>query len=89
MFRLGIAQTKIVLQRNYNTYNQKHTISSACPNQLKKQFYSKISNRIWISDTSYILVKKGFVYFSVILNIFSKKLIDWNVNVEQTVQLMH
>lgn len=67
---------------------QKPTVSSTCPNLLKQQFHSKQTNRIWGSDISYIPVKKGFVYLCVILDIFSRKVIVWNVYASMTAKLV-
>ncbi|EAF8251540.1 hypothetical protein AYX12_15375 [Listeria monocytogenes] len=67
---------------------QKPTVSSTCPNLLKQQFHSKQPNRIWVSDISYISVKKGFVYLCVILDIFSRKVIAWNVYASMTAKLV-
>ncbi|EJX1111099.1 IS3 family transposase, partial [Listeria monocytogenes] len=67
---------------------QKPTVSSTCPNLLKQQFHSKQPNRIWVSDISYIPVKKGFVYLCVILDIFSRKVIAWNVYASMTAKLV-
>lgn len=58
---------------------QKPTVSFTCPNLLKQRFQPKAPNQAWVSDISYIPVKRSFVYLCVILDLFSRKVIAWKV----------
>ena len=42
---------------------------------VKQHFYAQKPNRLWVSDISYIKVKGGFAYLSVILDLFSRKVV--------------
>ena len=37
-------------------------------------------NQVWASDITYIRIKNGFVYLAVILDLFSRKVIGWQVS---------
>lgn len=66
----------------------KPTVSLACPNLVQQQFETSQPNKVWTSDISYIPVKKGFVYLCVILDLFSRKVIAWNVYNKMTASLV-
>ncbi|EAG5997008.1 IS3 family transposase, partial [Listeria monocytogenes] len=52
----------------------------SCPNHLKQAFNPPAPNQVWTTDFSYIPVgKKGFVYLCIVMNLFSRKIIAWQV----------
>lgn len=67
---------------------QKPTVSFASPNLLKQQFQPEAPNQAWVSDISYISVKRSFVYLCVILDLFSRKVIAWKVKQRMTASLV-
>lgn len=62
----------------------KPTVSIQCPNYLKQQFNPTKPNRVWVSDISYIPIKKGFVYLCVILDLYARKVIAWKIQSKMT-----
>lgn len=66
----------------------KPTVSFNCPNLIQQQFETTQPNKVWTSDISYIPVKNGFVYLCVILDLFSRKVIAWNVYKKMTTNLV-
>lgn len=57
-------------------------------NVLNRAFIENEYSKIWISDIAYIQSKKGFVYLTIIMNLYDRKNIDWilsdGMSVEQT-----
>jgi transposase InsO family protein len=37
-------------------------------------------NQVWVSDLTYIRIENGFVYLAVIMDLFSRKIVGWNVS---------
>ncbi|WP_323133786.1 IS3 family transposase [Enterococcus gallinarum] len=66
----------------------KPTVSLAYPNLVQQQFETNPPNKVWTSDISYTSVKNGFVYLCIILNLFSRKVIAWNVYNKMTASLV-
>lgn len=66
----------------------KPAVSLTCPNLVQQQFETSQPNKVWTSDISYIPVKNGFVYLCVILDLFSRKVIAWNVYKRMTASLV-
>ena len=46
---------------------------------LDKQFNPKRTNAIWCTDITYIPTRKGFVYLSCIMDLFSRKIVSWEL----------
>lgn len=49
------------------------------PNQLQQKFSRHHPNTTWTSDMTYIHTDQGFVYLCVVLNLFARKIVSWQV----------
>lgn len=58
------------------------------PNHLKQQFNPKAPNAVWVSDITYIKIKQSFAYLCVIIDLFSRKVIAYNVAYSMTSTLV-
>lgn len=68
--------------------HSKSTDSLTCNNLVNQQFTTSEPNKVWLSDISYIPVKNGFVYLCVIIDLFSRKIIAWNVYESMSAKLV-
>ena len=57
-------------------------------NLLKRNFSADKPNEKWVSDITYIKVKKGFVYLAAVMDLFSRKIIGWSLDTTMTNQLI-
>jgi putative transposase len=62
--------------------------SFPCPNHLQQRFNPQAPNQVWLSDISYIPLRRGHVYLCVIIDAFSRQVISWNVYSTMTSQLV-
>ncbi len=58
------------------TTDSRHTMQAA-PDQLKRQFQTDAPNRAWVSDTTFIATRQGWLYLAVILDLYSRQVIGW------------
>lgn len=49
------------------------------PNLIEEMTISNI-NQVWASDITYIRIENGFVYLAVIIDLFSRKIIGWQIS---------
>lgn len=49
------------------------------PNQLQQKFSCHHPNTTWTSDMTYIHTDQGFVYLCVVLDLFARKIVSWQV----------
>ena len=58
-----------------------------CPNHLRQEFNQKAPNLVWASDFTYIKVNGKFFYLCVIMDLFSRKIVGWNLSNKHDVNL--
>jgi putative transposase len=61
------------------TTNSKHN-HFVVPNILKREFTVKEPSKAWVSDITYIQKKDGFLYLTIILDLFDRKIIGWSLS---------
>lgn len=47
------------------------------PNKLNREFTTKNPSEAWVSDITYIATKEGWLYLTVILDLWDRKIIGW------------
>lgn len=47
------------------------------PNILNREFSVKISGEVWVSDITYIRTSKGWLYLTVIIDLFDRNVVGW------------
>lgn len=65
--------------RPYTVTPQSEDFSDKLRNVLKREFSPKSPNAAWCTDITYIPTKKGFVYLSSIMDLFSRRIISWEL----------
>lgn len=76
MKELGI---KAIWVKKYRV-NKTKELEVELKNILKREFNPKEANAVWVTDITYIWTKKGFVYLSSIMDLYSRKIISWDVS---------
>jgi len=49
----------------------------AAPNLVRQNFSAEAANRVWCSDITYVRTWEGWVYVTVIIDLFSRKVVGW------------
>ena len=50
------------------------------PNLLEQQFTATAPNQKWVADITYLPTVAGWVYLAVVLDLFSRKVVGWNLS---------
>ena len=58
------------------------------PNVLNRDFYADKPNCKWVTDISYIPTTQGFLYLSIIRDLFDNSIIAYKTSTQQTVSLV-
>jgi len=69
------------------TTNSNHSLPVA-PNLLQQNFYANNPNEKWVSDITYIWTDEGWLYLSVVMDLYSRKLIGWSLQERMTSKLV-
>lgn len=53
---------------------------------MNQDFSVKRRNQVWVSDITYIETTKGWVYLTVIIDLFDRKVIGWSLSEDMTAE---
>jgi transposase InsO family protein len=68
--------------RNYGEYLHRY------PNLLNRDFSATKPNQKWVTDISYIPTKQGFLYLSVIRDLYDNSIVAYKTGTEQNINLV-
>jgi transposase InsO family protein len=69
------------------TTNSDHKRSVA-PNLVKQVFTADLPDRLWTGDITYIPTAQGWLYLTVVLDVFSRRIVGWSMNRRMTDDLV-
>ena len=65
------------------TTDSKHNLPLA-ENHLNRKFQAQNPGQAWVSDISYIPTKQGWLYLTIIMDLFDRKIIGWALSTAMT-----
>jgi putative transposase len=51
-----------------------------CANFLNRQFEVTAPNEVWVSDITYIRTQQGWLYLAVVIDLYSRAIVGWQVS---------
>jgi transposase InsO family protein len=69
------------------TTDSKNTMEPA-PDLLKRQFVVEDRDKAWVSDTTFIATREGWMYLAIILDLFSRQVIGWSMSIKNNTELV-
>ena len=69
------------------TTDSKNTMQPAA-DLLRRRFSVERSNLAWVSDTTFIATREGWLYLAVILDLFSRQVIGWSMSTRNNTELV-
>jgi putative transposase len=58
------------------------------PNLLNREFEADAPNEKWVADITYIPTREGWLYLSVVMDLYSRKIIGWSMSAQITADLV-
>ena len=86
LMRVQQIQSKVA-KKFVNTTDSKNTMTPA-PNLLRRQFKVDGVNRSWVTDTTFIGTRQGWMYLAVVLELYSRQVIGWSMGKRNTAELV-
>lgn len=68
--------------------NYRHKDNGECTNHLQQAFNQPAPNIVWVSDFTYIKVAGKWYYLCIVMDLFSRKIIAWNISGRSDVDLV-
>ena len=75
--RMRQAGLRSKIRRKYRvTTDSKHQLPVS-PNLLQRNFTAQAPNQTWVSDITYLATRTGWLYLTVIIDLFSRLVVGW------------
>ena len=85
---MKVADIKSKMARKFVvTTDSKNTMQPA-PDLLQRQFNVDEQNKAWVSDTTFIGTREGWLYLAVIIDLFSRQVIGWSMSTKNDTKLV-
>lgn len=78
---LGLFVKRSYKFRGLTDSNHKYPVA---PNLLNQNFNVSRENQVWVSDMTYIATKQGWMYLTVIIDLFNRKVVGWSFSKDLT-----
>lgn len=75
-------------RRGYTVTTQRNSKERPAPDLVKRQFIATDINQLWVADMTYIPTWAGFLYLSVVTDVYSRKVVGWAFGVRMTADLV-
>jgi transposase InsO family protein len=85
MRRAGI-QSKMA-RKFVITTDSRNTLQPA-PDRLQRNFKPMRENKAWVSDTTFIPTRQGWLYLAIVLELFSRQVIGWAMGDQNNARLV-
>ncbi len=58
------------------------------PDRLKRQFSTDMPDKAWVSDTTFIPTRQGWLYLAVVIELYSRQVLGWAMGERNNAQLV-
>ena len=76
MRRAGIRPRSV---RKFVVTTRSRQDQPSAPERLQRRFHTAAPNRAWVSDTTFIPTRQGWLYLAVVLDLYSRQVIGWSM----------
>ncbi len=67
-------------KRRFRTTTKRDPAHPVAKNLLKQNFQAQEPSQRWASDITYISTKQGWLYFAVVMDLFSRRIVGWSMS---------
>lgn len=74
--------------RRFVTTTDSRQTQQPAPDLLQRDFSASQPNQAWVSDTTFIPTRAGWLFLAVILDLYSRQVIGWSMGTKNNTQLV-
>lgn len=78
--RMQLMGIRSKVKRKFKVTTDSSHKEPVAPNILNREFTVDAPNKVWVSDITYLYTSAGWVYLSIILDLFSRMIVGWDVS---------
>ena len=75
-------------RRRYVTTTQRDADASAAPDLVNRRFEANAPDRLYVADITYIPTWTGFLYLAIVLDVFSRRIVGWSMEMHLRSELV-
>jgi transposase InsO family protein len=75
--RMHLAGLRSKVRRKYRVTTDSNHHFPVAPNLLERDFTAAAPDTVWVSDITYLLTRTGWLYLTVIIDLFSRMVVGW------------
>ena len=72
---------------HYLRYGQASRPCPRVPHLVGRDFSAKGSNKAWFADITYIRTRRGWLYMTAVMDVWSRKVVGWSMGPRMTAEL--
>ncbi|MCL6417872.1 IS3 family transposase [Aestuariirhabdus sp. Z084] len=76
------------LRRKFMVTTDSRATTQPAPDRLKRKFEVDTPNTAWVSDTTFIPTREGWLYLAVVLELYSRQVIGWSMSTKNDTALV-
>lgn len=85
MAKLGL---KVVQRVAYRVTTKRHQGDAVADNLLNQNFNPMGPNQVWAGDITYLKTGEGWMYLSIVMDLYSRRIVGWYVDKRMTTDLI-
>jgi putative transposase len=79
---------KAKMSRRFKVTTRSRSTDMIAPDLVQRQFTIQQPNRVWTSDITYIWTREGWAYLAVVLDLYSRMIIGWEISARLNASLV-
>ncbi len=74
------ADIKSKLARKFVITTDSRNTGKPAPDLLKRKFQVDKPNKVWVSDTTFIGTREGWMFLAIVMDLFSRQIVGWSMS---------
>lgn len=62
--------------------------AATAPNRLQREFTVALPDQVWVTDITYIRTYEGWLYLTVVIDLYSRMVVGWSMNATMATELV-
>ena len=62
--------------------------ATTAPNRLQREFTVAVPDQVWVTDITYIRTYEGWLYLTVVIDLYSRAVVGWSMNSTMATELV-
>jgi putative transposase len=75
-------------RRSFTVTTERNKKDRPAPDLVKREFVADAPNLLWVADMTYVSTWAGFVYLAVVIDVWSRRVVGWEIGEQMTAELV-